>query len=129
MKKFTTPCFIRKNTPELRARLKGIGRRENECAPIGGRNILYVDNNGTYYDVADGCILPNSIAIDCGENESLFLALAAMNSTDDYMQCFTDGYHFEICPDKKANIAAWEMRYRTTPRKATVEEIINKFKN
>lgn len=67
--------------------------------------------------------------IDCGENTELFKALAAMNDENDREQWFTDGYHFELCPTNKADMVAWHMMYRTKPRKATAEEIVEYFKN
>lgn len=52
-----------------------------------------------------------------------------MNDENDREQWFTDGYHFELCPTNKADMVAWHMMYRTKPRKATAEEIVEYFKN
>lgn len=67
--------------------------------------------------------------IDCGENIELFKALAAMNDENDREQWFIDELgHFEKCRVKEANIVGWIMLYGKTPRKATVEEIVEHFK-
>lgn len=67
-------------------------------------------------------------SIDCGTNENLFLAIAALRDDTDRKQWFTDGYHWEICPDEVAYINAWIDRYGYSPHKATVEELIEHFK-
>jgi hypothetical protein len=46
----------------------------------------------------------------------------------DKNQWFTDGYHWEICPDEVAYINAWINKYESSPHKATVEELIEHFK-
>ena len=88
---FTTPCFIRKNTPELRKKLEDLGYLppsklwydENFaiCA-------FWRDNNGEYliYEIDDDferIIAPNYPFIDCGDNEELFIALAALRDDTD----------------------------------------------
>lgn len=66
--------------------------------------------------------------IDCGTNEELFLAIAALRDDTDENQWFTDGYHWEICPDEVAYINAWIDKYGFSPHKAIVEELIAHFK-
>ena len=78
--KFTTPCFIRKNTPELRKKLEELGYI-----------ILFSARNGYGNGL---CACGNSVSssdtplnvIDCGENEQLFLALAALREDNDHKQ-------------------------------------------
>lgn len=85
--KFTQPCFIRKNTPKLRDRLEELGYKFSFSVRMGyGIGIItinenVVSNNG--HDIGD--------AIDCGENEELFLALAALREDSDINQYFTNG--------------------------------------
>lgn len=67
-------------------------------------------------------------AIDCETNENLFLAISALRDDTDKNQWFTDGYHWEICPDEVAYINAWINKYESSPHKATVEELIEHFK-
>ena len=133
---FTTPCFVRVENPEKRKELiewlEGIGYKFL---------MRGLESNELYVDVTSGCLLcafespvtqsemVSKGYIDCGENTELFKALAAMNDENDREQWFTDGYHFELCPTNKADMVAWHMMYRTKPRKATAEEIVEYFKN
>ena len=140
---FTTPCFIRKNTPELRKKLEDLGYLppsklwydENFaiCA-------FWRDNNGEYliYEIDDDferIIAPNYPFIDCGENEELFLALAALRDDKPDYQWFlwedNDGiYHTELEDSWRKYIpkGKWEEWWWFEVRKATVEEIIEHFK-
>lgn len=133
---FTTPCFVRVENPEKRKELiewlEGVGYKFL---------MRGLESNVLYVDVTSGCLLcafespvtqsemVSKGYIDCGDNIELFKALAAMNDENDREQWFTDGYHFELCPTNKADMVAWHMMYRTKPRKATAEEIVQYFKN
>ena len=127
---FTTPCFIRKNTPELRKKLEKLGYRlfgeeldEDLCiftSPECGLYNIEFFSNIPHPEETD--------SIDCGTNENLFLAIAALRDDTDRKQWFTDDYHWEICPDEVAYINAWIDRYGYSPHKATVEELIEHFK-
>ena len=133
---FTTPCFVRVENPEKRKELiewlEGIGYKFL---------MRGLESNVLYVDVTSGCLLcafespvtqsemVSKGYIDCRKNIELFKALAAMNDENDREQWFTDGYHFELCPTNKADMVAWHMMYRTKPRKATAEEIVEYFKN
>lgn len=76
---FTTPCFIRKSTPELRKKLEELGYRlfgaelnEDLCIFTGPEYSLYsveFFSNIPHPDETD--------SVDCGTNEELFLAIAA----------------------------------------------------
>lgn len=127
---FTTPCFIRKNTPKLRKKLEKLGYRlfgeelnEDLCiftSPECGLYNIEFFSNIPHPEETD--------SIDCGTNENLFLAISALRDDTDRKQWFTDCYHWEICPDKVAYINAWIDRYGYSPHKATVEELIEHFK-
>ncbi len=87
---FTTPCFIRKNTPELRKKLEELGYKN--------RNLYFYDCIGVVYDGFDcisqwmfGSIWDFADCIDCGTNEELFLAIAALRDDTDNNQLFTNG--------------------------------------
>lgn len=141
MSKFTTPCFIRKNTPELRKKLKELGYKSL-------RNIDYIEVHdldkgtaiityyGGYYDtvyfiwsiVRDGII-------DCGTNEDLFLAIAALRDDSDYMQwfCLAGGKSFTLCRDENnpKHLPRGKRGMDTGDgvlHKASVEELIEHFK-
>lgn len=135
--KFTTPCFIRKNTEELRKKLEELGY-SIMCGydigfiitcpnfgvaflPVGPKVKVDENNNGEY--------------IDCGTNENLFLAIAALRKDSDYMQWFTNGVHWYLCEsnvfensglfDKEYSVRIKDGNYY---HKASVEELIKHFK-
>lgn len=138
---FTTPCFIRKNTPELRKKLEELGYLlpskvwydENFaiCA-------FWRDNNGEYliYEIDDDfehIIAPNYPFIDCGENEDLFLALAALRDDSNINQYFIcDKVSFTLgktyYPDDYLYYQYDEFFDKQNWHKATVEELIEHFK-
>ena len=150
---FTTPCFVRVENPEKRKELiewlERIGYHVCSCCLFDGWNTLHcrgIDRLKIAYEVHGICDYDEETrysidqfkaenadskhpAVDCGENTELFKALAAMNDENDREQWFTDGYHFELCPTNKADMVAWHMMYRTKPRKATAEDIVEYFKN
>ena len=96
---FIQPCFIRKNTPELRKKLEELGYK-----PFGSVKYewdtgwgLSTDNRLGEFESFDNNGLENIIkcespdyedSIDCGTNEELFIALAALRDDNDYMQWF-----------------------------------------
>jgi len=130
---FTTPCFVRVENPEKRKELiewlEGIGYRL-EYLRNDGVIVLTSENRVYVYGEAVHEVIKSDYdTIDCGENTGRFKALAAMNYENCREQWFTDGYHFELCPTNKADMVAWHMMYRTKPRKATAEEIVEYFKN
>ena len=103
---FTTRCFIRKNSKELQERLADIGYIICRCAnftnaewintlPINGT----VHGKGYFYaemELPDWTVekeltrfvIDNPSSIDCGENEELFLAIAALRDDSDIYQWF-----------------------------------------
>lgn len=116
---FTQPCFIRKNTPELREKLKELGYISHIFNNNDANN-LYVDKLGTYISVD---IENQPHYIDCGTNEELFLALAALRDDTDNNQWFTDGKLWE-----KSNNDLPSHYMQLEGHKATVKEIIEHFK-
>lgn len=151
--KFTTPCFVRADDMEKRKDLtewlKGIGYMVCRCCLFDGWNTLHCGaiseiGGGSWvhgipdYDEDTGSNIgwfkaedadKEHPSYDCGENIDLFKALAAMNDENDREQWFIDELgHFEKCRVKEANIVGWIMLYGKTPRKASVEEIIEHFK-
>lgn len=137
----TTPCFIRKNTEELQKKLEKLGYIKNSPAWTDNCHIIwayqYSQEKGfdiPHYVIANAFDIPfdkHSLLcgkfIDCGVEEDLFLAIAALRIDTDKFQWFTDGYHWEKCPDEVACIRAWIDKYKCTPHKATVEELIEHF--
>lgn len=123
---FTTAAFIRRYTPDLRKKLKELGYKNYG-------NPFQITDDSKLITTIDGEYVPYNVPlddsfIDCGINEKLFLAIAALRDDTDRKQWFTDGYHWGICPDEVAYINAWIDRYGYSPHKATVEELIEHFK-
>ena len=69
--------------------------------------------------------------IDCGTNEELFLAIAALRDDTDKNQWFTDGDKWILCPEIKFS-TYWVYNdidvNIDTVHKATVNELIEHFK-
>lgn len=95
---FTQPCFIRKNTPELRKTLEKLGYK-----PFGmverGFGLSTDELLGEYESFNDSALEnilkvsgteDNKETIDCGDNELLFLALAALRDDTDKNQYCID---------------------------------------
>ena len=131
---FTTPCFIRKNTPELRGYLEGLGYKKI------GESVSYIDYsfivavNGRFYETYWISPEHKTKLIDCGSNEELFKAISALRDDSDYLQWFTDGDKWEFCIEHKFStndinqcegMCDLDLLLR---HKATVEELIEKFK-
>jgi hypothetical protein len=135
---FTTPCFIRKNTEALRKKLEEVGYKM--LFPIEYDNLECSDNW-----VNDIKSLNDCNGIDCGTNEELFLALAALRDDTDKFQWFIaesslsvsfddaiGNDHYFIEP--KGSFFFWGIEYQNATiisgnfRKATVDELIEYFK-
>jgi hypothetical protein len=117
---FTTSCFIRKNSKELQNKLADIGYKFT-CFPSGDaliteneRSLAYIEklSNVPYYGIEE----------DCGTNEELFLAIAALRDDSVIYQWFTDGekWHKRVVFMKKCD------RYLAWGKAETVEEAENK---
>lgn len=139
---FTTKCFIRKNTPELRGKLKKMGYRVCRCAEETTA-VYLMAGHGDIHAVHDESvdIFENEVKsgtcklVDCGDNEQLFIALAAMRDDTDKDQLFTNGIDWAIKREAARNLGLPGFEYLSFPRdmdtplhKATKEEIIEQFK-
>ena len=87
---FIQPCFIRKNTQEIRARLNNLGyfrnREWKNYNDDNKRNFILVYGNTysllhVYYESLLHPLKKYG-SIDCGTNEELFLAIAALRDDD-----------------------------------------------
>ena len=126
---FTTACFVRVENPEKRKELiewlESLGYRleylrNDGVAVLTSENRVYV-----YGEVVYEIIKSDYDTIDCGENIEMFKALAAMNDENDREQWFVsnEGSEWAICK-KMLNVYSGVLC-----RKATVEEIVEYFKN
>ena len=150
---FTTPCFIRKNTPELRKKLEELGYVKNSpiwtdnCSIIWAYQYPVKGFDTPNYVIANSFDIPfdkHSLLcgefIDCGTNEELFLAIAALRDDTDENQWFTDGkdWAYRLRPSYCAPCVTI---YKTLAfdhipedfkmenyHKASVEELIEHFK-
>lgn len=144
---FTTPCFIRKNTQELRRGLEELGY---EILNFGNTTLdaHNYDGKGSHKSIEEGKAIITSYGnlygvvyyvdtitkkgrIDCGTNEELFLAIAALRDDTDKYQWFTDGDKWILCP--KTKFSTYWVYYHIdvntdTVHKATVNELIEHFK-
>ena len=133
---FTTPAFIRRNTSELRKKLERLGYYLHpECIDDDKGNYLFV-NREYYLNRPLGYSEELSRSIDCGTNESLFLAIAALRDDTDNNQMFINGKgDWGICRDGSDG-GLEGLDFYGIPNdlnvdnyhKATVEELIEHFK-
>ena len=137
---FTQPCFIRKNTPELKKKLEELGHNQHPSYVNNGQ-YLYL-NRGFYHTNVVGYNEEIERMIDCGTNEELFLALAALRDDTNKNQWFiaqgtiwVKDYNGEIIAYyDEGEWFLWDEYsfIEDSPsdfRKATVEEIIEHFKD
>lgn len=134
---FTTPCFIRKNTPELRENLKAFGYID--CSTVDDRyTAIFVDaEHGEFFTEYLSNITEDELAIDCYENDNLFLSIAALRDDTDRGQFFVTearlgsinypdsiiekGSFIICCTDKWDSVGI-------SSHKASVLELIEHFK-
>ena len=139
---FAQQCFIRKNAEQLIYRLYKLGyeyyrpidRFKNICTNFG-KNIDFDGNESDRYLIDafdDGYISYfNKIMIDCGTNEELFLAIAALRDDADRFQWFTNDVFWIKCGqiDLKNELDNnYEEFCVADFHKATVSELIEHFK-
>lgn len=123
---FTTPCFIRKNTSELRKKLEELGY-VSHIYNNNDTNNIYVDKLGTYISVD---IENQPYFIDCNENEELFLAIAALRDDKPDYQWFVWDDENDKGDKFKQYIPGepWQDWWWFEVHKATPEELIEYFK-
>ena len=140
---FTQPCFIRKNTPELRKKLEELGYNRYPLWMADwdddDSRYKYLVADVLYYTYPQEPSKPKGGEhINCGTNEELFLALAALRDDTDLNQWFV--MDVEIYANIKQG--DWFLATDTNGgkhvgmqidpmycHKATVEEIIEHFKD
>ena len=131
---FTQSCFIRKNTPELKKKLEELGYK---------MNLIYSPNEHNLYigsGVYSSANFIDNYYLDCGTNEELFLALAALRDDTNANQWFIaqntmwdENYNGEITVYyEEGEWLIWDYYFYMEDmpphvRKATVEEIIEHF--
>lgn len=155
---FTTSCFIRKNTPEIRKKLEELGHTICDCCKFDGADWLHINAIKDIYRTVHGIgfldeeleiyglvtqedifnrFLKTTKSIDCGDNEELFLALAALRDDTDINQWFimdveeylyiNQGDWF-LATDRNGGKHIGTQIDTMYCHKATIEEIIEHFK-
>lgn len=127
---FIQSAFIRKNSPYLQEKLKEMGYKTDSTSVNTGciatsstHDSFTVIDESRFDSINPHVSWNNGNRIDCGNNEELFLAIAALRDDTDYMQWFTDGNIWELNND---NLPSRYMQLNG--RKATVDELIEYFK-
>ena len=90
---FTTPCFIRKSTYKLRKKLDELGYRLFG-AELNKDLCIFTEPEYCLYSIEFFSNIPHpdeTDSVDCGTNEELFLAIAALKDNTDNNQLFTNG--------------------------------------
>ena len=127
---FTQSCFIKKNTPELRKKLEELGYEYNgrDTASWGASALYCFD--GKYYEVYPAKPSRYHSIVDCGTNEELFLALAALRDDTNENQWLTDGKIWGKFGEDLSLYPIPIINYlQSKGHKATVEEIMEHFKD
>lgn len=129
-------CYIHKNTPELRKKLEEIGL-------IFSNSEVKHPEDAEYLKVSLSYDREKVEIIYCGENEEMFLALAATRSDHPYMQWFWYKGRLLKCIGTGSTITMdglQSLKFNTQNkgyielmdncvRKATVEELVEYFNN
>ena len=146
--KFITRCLIHKNTPEIGKKLEQFGYEEFEL--IESDTCIYTTTISSIFDEYDGirggtsyfCSISEEDFndcdfegwIDCGTDEELFFALAAMREDSDKYQYFVRekmlslvnlGIYAPVGAFAYSLIDKWDVE---DFHKASIEEIIEYFK-
>lgn len=130
------------NTPELRSKLKDMGYRVCRCTEettavylMAGHGDIHAVHDESVDIFEDEVKSGTCKLIDCGDNEFLFIALAAMRDDTDKDQLFTNGIDWAIKREAARNLGLPGFEYLSFPRdvntplhKATREEIMEQFK-
>lgn len=141
---FTSKCFIRKNTPELISKLIDLGYVKAFFDEEYAEGEVYglILNNGDIEPLEHGIqemeLMFTYNFVDCGDNEELFIALAALRDDTDKNQRFVLHSHIGSINYPDSCIPAgslmicdnetWDEVELVDAHKATVKELIEFFK-
>lgn len=122
---FTGSCYIRKISKDLSKKLESLGYKDSKFVVFASPEITATYcKSGKYAVTVENPALLN--AIDCGENEELFLSIAALRDDNDYMQYFkaAEVDRLLLCRDKCIEDCT---TFHELYRKLTPEELIEHF--
>lgn len=136
---FTQSCFIKSFSMEIIDKLKNLGMSHKQC--IVSKYIPYIFVNGGFYSTNDfGTDEEIEDAIDCGTNEDLFLAIAALRDDTDKNQWFVYD-NTDYADEQEKEIAYFICKQDSIKdemcinsmyadcHKATIQELIEYFKD
>lgn len=145
MSTFICPCYIHRNSKELRQRLEDLGYIDEfpeelhegklytfACASSHTRENSTIETTNRW----NGDLIGNKTPISCGRNTTLFLALAALAEDTDYCQWFVhkSGAHWWMVTEKGLSFAEDFSQCNDDPglrvedfHKASMIELITKF--
>lgn len=137
---FTQKCFIRKNSKELQDKVYRLGHRAGTILWECTFNTLLIANEEYFrcYDdeLGNADLLIRKGYIDCGTNENLFIAIAALRDDTDKYQWFVnkDGVFCKCLINRFIHFTSNEKSIEPIEdtndwQKATVEELIEHFKD
>ena len=141
--KFRQKCFIRKNSNELYEKLfREIAHRSGTCLVNDFRegSQLLVAGEDYYRNYDNERDIDNKLIsdgyVDCGDNEELFLSVAALSDDTDYLQWFCDDKKSEWIKCKVNNSELFTTKNKDKfmdtrngfLHKATLKELIEHFK-
>lgn len=131
---FTTPCFIKKNTPELVNKLKRLGYKDDGRYHTDGKYICTINDKilSKNYLIE----IPDKARFNyCEIYEELFLAIAALRDDSDENQWFTNGKNWLKCQYESIKEHRKEVKDNNycdawiyDCHKATVKELVEHFK-
>lgn len=135
---FIHQSLIRKNTPELRKKLRtiGYGTSNNEEIDSQSPNLFACKQGEKFIDTWPHYIgLKNNIlkyldynhVVNCNDNEQLFLAVAAVRDDTDKYQWFVQGEDFYLC--RLPNFTEYIHSLFITDKRLDARNDINKFIN
>lgn len=133
---FTTPCFIRKNTSELRKKLEELGyshptdviEDERFCIATSPVNCNYhIIIKGAFDDTNPHYTWNCAGRIDCGTNEELFLGIAALRDDTSANQYWVFDQDFPPHYQKGDFTMGYFHRCSCYCHVATVNELIELF--
>lgn len=136
---FTTPCFIKRISFELKEKLKELGYRDVGKVRYYGESQYIYCEGGIFYESPCMIKARYNTFIDCGDNEELFIAIASLRDDTDInqwfiynsMDCIIEKLRtidWFICDENSIEDFAFYDSLYLLCHKATVEELIEHFK-
>jgi len=125
---FTHSAFIRKNTPEIRQKLEGLGYTEHtSILSLGDENcVVTFPDQSEYMTVHISSVDEEMLeeTKDCSDNEELFFAIAALRDDSDKHQWFRNIFKGGVWYNDRHQCVG-----PVCYQKMSADELINHFNN